>query len=169
MKSLMVRHCKLLIVSILIISFSGCASQSRVFYEAISKHDKSSKAVFTTETEQQLIDTGYKKIGTITSEPTTYGLSVSKEEYEQNPQAILDSISPENVEELSGYYSSLDKEVLREAKISGGEKVRLDKIKHEYPSYSEHIQQLMDQAMAVGLTVKNVTSIKIWSVWKRIN
>ena len=160
-------HCKLLVVLIFLVSLSSCSSQSRVFYNGISQYEKSSGAVFTTETEQELIDTGYEKIGTITSEPTTHGLSVSKQEYKQNPQVVLDSISPENTESLAAYYSSLDKEVLREAQKTGGEKVRLEKIKHEYPSYPEHIQKLMYQAMANGLTVKNVTSIKIWSVWKK--
>ena len=172
--SILKRHYYYLILlplCLLIISVSGCGpSNARVFYDGTKSLKKVSVATLTIETSQELIDGGYEQIGIIQSEPTTRGLSVSKQAFEQNPQAVMDSIAPENTYSLSGYYLSLDKEVCREAARVGGEKVRLEEIKHNYTfPFPEDVASKMKEAMADDLTVRFVTSIKYWSIWKRSN
>jgi len=150
-----------------LVFLNGCAPNARVFYEGTRLQKKISAAVLTTQTAQELRNAGYVQIGIIQSEPTTHGLSVSKKEFEQNPQAVLDSIAPENNEDLAAYYRSLDKEMCLEAAKVGGEKVSLEEIKHTYPSLADDIARKMHEAMADDLTVKFVTSTKYWSVWRK--
>jgi hypothetical protein len=145
---------------------SGCQSESRVFYEGKKYKKITSKAELTALTPAELAKAGYCMIGTFVSEPTTHGQSVSKQELEKNPKKVLDSIAPENVENLKSYYKSLDEEVCRIASEIGGEKVRLEKIERTYPEIRTDIAELMDKALASDLTVKNVTSVKHWSVWR---
>lgn len=144
----------------------GCASNARVFYEGTRYSKTNSAAVMTTETIEQLADAGYVKIGMFRSEPTTRGLSVPKKAFQENPQAVLDSIAPENSKELASYYRSLDVEVCRAAANAGGQKIRSEEIKHDYPMFRSDIATKMEQVMAEGLTVQLVTSTKYWSVWK---
>jgi hypothetical protein len=145
----------------------GCQSESRVFYEGKRYKQITSKAEFTTLTHTELTRTGYYMIGTFKSEPTTHGQTVSKQEFDDNPQKVLDSIAPENVETLKSYYESLDEEVCRKATEIGGEKVLLERIERTYPEFREDIAKLMEKALASDLTMKNVISIKYWSVWRR--
>ncbi len=145
---------------------SGCRSESGIFYEGQSYKKITSKAELTALKTTELAKTGYYMIGTFKSEPTTHGQTVSKQEFEKNPQKVLDSIAPENVESLKPYYKSLDKEVCRKATEIGGEKVRLEKIERKYPEFQADIATLMENALASDLIVKNVTSIKYWSVWR---
>jgi hypothetical protein len=144
----------------------GCQSESRVFYKGETYKKITSRAEFTTLKPTELIKTGYFMIGQLKSEPTTHGQTVSKQEFDKNPQKILDSIAPENVKALESYYKSLDKEVCHKAAGIGGEKVRLDKIVRTYPEFNEDITKLMEKTLASDLIVKNVTSIKHWSVWR---
>lgn len=146
--------------------FSGCASKSRVSYQG-SHLAKVKSAVLVTDTPIMLRDAGFKQIGTITSEPTTHGITVSKEAFEKDPHAVYDSIAPENCEQFRDYYASLDKEVCRQAANAGGQKVRLEEIVREYPEFRDDIAALMEKTMAEGITMKTVVSTKVWSVWKK--
>ena len=168
-KSTKIHHFTKIFICLLIVSVAGCASNARIFYEGTRTKKTIAKAVLTTETAEELKNAGYMQIGTFESETTTHGLSVSKKEFEQNPQAVLDSIAPENCDMFADYYSSLDKEVCREAAKVGGEKVRLEEIKHDYSFLSEDEKKLMESAMAEDITVKFVTSTKVWSAWKKAN
>jgi hypothetical protein len=162
-------HFLLTSICLLTAIFSGCASNPRVFYKGTRTAKTEAKATLTTQMATELRDAGYIQIGTFESETTTHGLTVSKKDFEQNPQAVLDSISPENCDTFADYYSSLDKEVCREAAKVGGEKVRLEEIKHDYSFLSEEQKKMMESAMANDITVKFVTSVKVWSVWKKAN
>ena len=115
----------------------------------------------------ELTKKGYYMIGSFKSEPTTHGQTVSKKEFGENPKKVLDSIAPENTEDLKSYYESLDREVCRKAAGIGGQLVRLEKIERTYPEFQADIAELMAQTMASGLIMKNVTSVKLWSVWRR--
>ena len=148
-------------------AIGGCQSQSRVLYEGQINRKIVSIGEFTSLTPDELTKSGYHKIGTIKSEPTTYGRSVSKKEFQSNPEKVLDSIAPENEESLKSYYESLDKEVCRKAADIGGQLIRLEKVERTYPAFSPEIQTLMDTAMSEDLTVKNVTTVKTWSVWRK--
>ena len=153
-------------LSFSLICFTGCTSHSRVSYEG-GIFPETDTAILVRETQEVLLDQGYEQIGTFISEPTTHGLSVSKEEYSKDPQAVLDSIAAENCEQFNDYYASLDKEVCFEAAKVGGQKVRLEKVLHSYPEFREDIAALMEEAMAEGLTMKAVVSTKEWSGWKK--
>lgn len=144
----------------------GCQSESRVFYKGESYKKITSKAEFTTLKPTELIKAGYCMIGTFKSESTTHGQTVSKQEFEKNPQKVSDSIAPENVKALKSYYKSLDEELCHKAAEIGGEKVRLEKFERTYPEFRADITKLMEKALASDLIVKNVTSIKHWSVWR---
>jgi hypothetical protein len=157
----------ILLLSLSISTFCGCQTQSRVFYDGQTCKKNVSKAELTTLTPDQLIESGYQKIGILKSEPTTHGQSVSKKEFQSNPEKTLDSIAPENVESLKPYYESLEKEMCQKAADIGGQLVRLEKIDRTYPSFEPEIEALMEKAMEADLTVKNVTSVKSWSVWRR--
>ncbi|MBN2019257.1 MAG: hypothetical protein JW749_03430 [Sedimentisphaerales bacterium] len=156
-----------ILLALTISAISGCQSQSRVFYEGQTHKKIVSKAELTSLSPDELAEAGYHIIGTFKSEPTTYGHSVSKKEFQSNPDQVLDSIAPENVESLKPYYESLDKEVCRKAADIGGQLIRLEKIERIYPTFSSDIEALMEKAMAADLTVKNVTTVKHWSVWRR--
>lgn len=147
----------------------GCQSESRVFYEGERCGKIISNAEFTLSTPAELIKAGYRMIGTFKSEPTIHGQTVSKQEFEKNPQKVLDSIAPENAETLKSYYESLDKEVRRKAAEIGGQVVRLEKVERTYPTFRPDIAELVEKAIASDLVVKNVTSIKYWSVWRHEN
>ncbi len=162
-------HFLLTSICLLTAIFSGCASNARVFYEGTRTTKTVAKATLTAQTPTELQNAGYIQIGTFESETTTHGLSVSKKDFEKNPKAILDSIAPENCDTFADYYSSLDKEVCREAAKVGGEKVLLEEIKHDYSFLSEDQTKVMESAMTEDITVKFVTSIKVWSVWKKAN
>lgn len=155
-------------LGLIVICFSGCASQVRVSYEG-NHFAKVKSAVLVTETAEMLRDEGFEQIGIITSESTTHGLSVSKEAFAKDSQAVYDSIAPENCEQFKGYYTSLDKEACREAAKVGGQKVRFEKVIRSYPEFRDDIAALQEQVMAEGITTKMVVSIKVWSVWKKAN
>lgn len=156
-----------LLLALSISAFEGCQSQSRVFYEGQTCKKIVSKAELTALTPDQLIESGYHKIGIFKSEPTTYGQSISKNEFQNNPEKVLDSIAPENAESLRPYYESLDKEICQKAADMGGQLVHLEKIDRTYPAFKPEIEALMEKTMASDLTAKNVTSIKSWSVWRK--
>lgn len=164
-----ISHFTKVFICFLIVSIAGCASNTRVFYAGTRNTKTVAKAVLTAETVEELKNAGYMQIGTFESETTTHGLTVSKKEFEQNPQAVLDSIAPENCDMFADYYSSLDKEVCRKAAKVGGEKIRLEEIKHDYSFLSEDQKKLMESAMVEDMTIKFVTSTKVWSVWKKAN
>ena len=170
MKRLMTKHRNYLMPTLIwlpLVFLNGCAPNATVFYEGTRLQKKTNAAVLTTQTDEDLRNGGYVQIGIIRSVPTTHGLSVSKKEFEQNPQMILDSIAPENDKGLAAYYRSLDKEMCLEAAKVGGEKVRLEEIEHTYPSFADDIACKMHEAMADDLMVKFVTSTKHWSVWRK--
>jgi hypothetical protein len=156
-----------LLLALSISASGGCQSQSRVFYEGRTCKKVISKAELSTLTSDQLIESGYQKIGIFKSEPTTHGQSISKNEFQKNPEKMLDSIAPENAESLRPYYESLDKEICQKAADMGGQLVRLEKIDRTYPAFKPEIEALMEKTMASDLVVKNVTSIKSWSVWRK--
>lgn len=157
---------KFLSILLMLSITGGCHPESRIFYEGRSYTKVTSKAELTELKATELAKAGYYIIGTFKSEPTTHGQTVSKKAFEKNPQQVLDSIAPENVESLRSYYKSLDKEVCRKAAKIGGEKVRLEKVERTYPEFDADIAKLMENALASDLIVKNVTSIKYWSVWR---
>jgi hypothetical protein len=159
----------LLLACLTVLNTAGCESNSRVFFTGAQSKKTVSAAALTTESAQDLINAGYVKIGMIQSESTMCGESVSKQEFNKNPQAVIDSIAPENKKTLANYYSSLDKEACCEAAKAGGEKIRLEEIKHSYPYSDSNTVSQMNKAMADGLTIKFVSSIKYWSVWKKGN
>jgi hypothetical protein len=139
----------------------GCSSPDRVYYSGPDLGN-SREAVIVKTTAEALRSAGYEKIGTIVSEPQTQSGRFAAD---TDNQTVLEAIAPENSKELMYYYGTVHEEACKKAAKAGGDVLLLEEIRHTFPPFRPETAVLLGKG--VGQDIKSVTSVKVWSVWRK--
>jgi len=154
----------LVCVAAAVLSLGGCGEPlHRVYYSGLHRQAVRDAAIVTTSPEE-LRAAGYEPIGMIKSEPMTQ--SARSGELPGDREAMIEALAPENSPQLARYYTMIDEQARRQAARAGGHILRLEEIKHTFPTFTPETAVLM--GTDVGKDIRYVTSVKIWSVWRRI-
>jgi hypothetical protein len=147
-----------------VLSLGGCAEPpDRVFFSGLHRRPVS-EARIVTATPEQLRAAGYDRIGYIKSQPMTQSARIG--ELPQDPEAMIETLAPENSPHLRQYYAMIDEQACRQAALKGGHVLRLEEIKRTFPTFTPETAVLL--GTDVGKDIKYVTSVKIWSVWRLV-
>lgn len=147
-----------------VLGLSGCAEPvNRVFFSGLNRQAVREAAIVTAAPEE-LQAAGYERIGVIRSEPMTQSARAS--ELPRDPNALIEALAPENSPQLTRYYAMIDEQARRKAARAGGQVIRLEEIKHTFPRFTPETAVLL--GTDVGKDIRYVTSVKIWSVWRRV-
>jgi hypothetical protein len=147
-----------------VVSLGGCAEPpGRVFFSGLNRQAVR-EARIVTATLEELQAAGYERIGIIRSEPTTQSAKIDT--LNQDPEAMIEELAPENSPRLTQYYAMIDEQARRKAARAGGHVIRLEEIRRTFPQFTPETAVLM--GTDVGKDIKYVTSVKIWSVWRLV-